>query len=67
MHVLYFLYMKSICNIKINGTHIYGRLCTVYFFDGSFLSRSDQKRIIYFFPGDRGIFIMKDTNVYIYP
>lgn len=35
------------------------------FFDGSFLSRSDQKRIIYFFQGDRGIFIMKDTNVYI--
>lgn len=58
--------MKSICNIKINGTHIYGRLCTVYFFDGSFLSRSDQKRIIYFFFKGIGVFSSWRIQMFIY-
>lgn len=66
MHVLYILYMKSICNIKINGTHIYGRLCTLYFFDGSFLSRSEQKRIIYFFFKGIGVFSSWRIQMFIY-
>lgn len=53
--------MKSICNININGTHVHGRLYTVYLSDESFYLRSETDNLIF---GGGGDIFMKNTNVY---